>query len=113
MPTRDQILHALAQVNDPELGINIVDLGLVYAVDVEDSIVHVKMTLTTPGCPLTYYLTEMAEAAIRQALPDTEQVEIELVWEPPWDPSKMSDAAKRKLGWDATSGDGQRRQPRS
>jgi metal-sulfur cluster biosynthetic enzyme len=98
MPTRDQIIHALRQVNDPELGINIVDLGLVYDVVVKNSGVHIKMTLTTPGCPLTFYLTGMAEAAIRQTLPDVEKVEIELVWEPPWDPSRMSEAAKKRLG---------------
>lgn len=98
MPTRDQVINALRQVNDPELGINIVDLGLVYDVDIENSGVHVKMTLTTPGCPLTFYLVGMAEAAIRQALPDIEKVEIELVWEPPWDPSRMSEAAKIQLG---------------
>lgn len=98
MPTRDQVINALRQVNDPELGINIVDLGLVYDVDIENSGVHVKMTLTTPGCPLTFYLVGMAEAAIRQALPDIEKVETELVWEPPWDPSRMSEAAKIQLG---------------
>ena len=99
MPNRDQVINALRQVNDPELGINIVDLGLVYDVDIENSGVHVKMTLTTPGCPLTSYVVGMAEAAIRQAFPDLEKVELELVWEPPWDPSRMSEAAKIKLGF--------------
>jgi len=98
MPTRDQVINTLRQVNAPELGINIVDLGLVYDVDIENSNVHVKMTLTTPGCLLTFYLVGMAEAAIRQVLPDIEKVETELVWEPPWDPSRMSEAAKIQLG---------------
>lgn len=99
MPNQDQVINALRQVSDPELGINIVDLGLVYDIDIENSVVHVKMTLTTPACPLTFYLTGMAENAIRQALPDVEKVEIELIWEPPWEPSRMSEAAKKKLGW--------------
>ena len=98
MPNRDQVINVLRQVDDPELGINIVDLGLIYDVEIENSSVHVKMTLTTPGCPLTSYLVGIAEAAIRQALPDIEKVELELVWEPPWDPSRMSEAAKIKLG---------------
>jgi metal-sulfur cluster biosynthetic enzyme len=98
MPNRDQVINALRQVNDLELGINIVDLGLIYDVDIKNSCVHIKMTLTTPGCPLTSYVVGMAEAAIRQALPDIEKIELELVWEPPWDPSRMSEAAKIKLG---------------
>jgi metal-sulfur cluster biosynthetic enzyme len=99
MLSRDQIMQALRQVIDPELGINIVDLGLVYAVDIEDSRVHVRMTVTTPGCPMAFYLIRAAEAAVRDAVPDAENVEVELVWEPPWDPSRLSDAARAQLGW--------------
>lgn len=98
MITRKQIMEALGQVVDPELGVNIVDLGLVYSVDVQDGDVHVAMTLTTPGCPLMGNLLNMADAVIRQTVPAVTSVEIELVWDPPWDPSRMSEAARIKLG---------------
>ncbi|MGD8999781.1 MAG: iron-sulfur cluster assembly protein [Granulosicoccaceae bacterium] len=98
MITQNQIMEALSQVVDPELGVNIVDLGLVYGVEVQDGEVRVAMTLTTPGCPLMGPLLNMAEAAIRQAVPAVTSVKIEVVWDPPWDPSRMSEAAKRQLG---------------
>lgn len=99
MPTREQIMHVLRQVNDPELGVSIVDLGLVYDIEIKNADVYIKMTLTTPGCPLTSYLSAMVETAIRQALSDIKNVEIELVWDPPWDPSRMTEVARKKLGW--------------
>jgi metal-sulfur cluster biosynthetic enzyme len=95
--SHDQIIQALRQVNDPEVGINIVDLGLIYDIKVKNNRVHVTMTLTTPGCPLTTYLVGMTEDAIRASIPNVEKVEIELVWEPRWDPSRMSDAARSEL----------------
>ena len=98
MVTRKQIMEALSQVVDPEVGVNIVDLGLVYSVDVQDGDVRVAMTLTTPGCPLMGHLLNMADAVIRQTVPAVTSVEIELVWDPPWDPSRMSEAAKIQLG---------------
>ena len=98
MVTRDQVLEALRQVVDPELGINIVDLGLVYSVDVQDGDVRVTMTMTTPGCPLMADLLGMADAVIRQTVTELTSVEVELVWDPPWDPARMSEAAKIQLG---------------
>ena len=98
MVTRDQVLEALRQVVDPELRVNIVDLGLVYSIDVQDGEVHVAMTMTTPGCPLVGNLLGMADAVIRQTVPDVTSVEVELVWDPPWNPSRMSEAAKKQLG---------------
>lgn len=98
MITRDQIVEALRQVVDPELGINIVDLGLVYSVDVRDGDVRVTMTMTTPGCPLMGNLLGMADESIRQTVTGVTSVEVELVWNPPWDPSRMSEAAKIQLG---------------
>jgi metal-sulfur cluster biosynthetic enzyme len=83
-------------VIDPEIGINVVDLGLVYSVEVSGEQVRVAMTMTTHACPLHAYLTEAAEAAIRQVVPDT-QVVVDLVWDPPWSPAMMSDAAKQQL----------------
>ncbi len=99
MITQEQITEALRQVIDPELGINIVDLGLVYSVDVRDSRVHVALTMTTRACPLHTYLTEQSEASIRVMAPEVQSVEIEMVWDPPWNPAMMSDAAKQELGW--------------
>ncbi len=94
-----QITDALRQVIDPELGINIVDLGLVYHAEMEKGQVRVAMTLTTPGCPLAQRLTEMAEAAIWQHVPGVEAVEVQLVWTPPWNPAMMSATARERLGY--------------
>ncbi len=96
----EQVWHALRQVIDPELGINIVDLGLVYDVQMSDGNVRVALTLTTPACPLHTYLTSAAESAIWQDVSDVKSVDIQLVWNPPWNPMMMTDAAKRQLGWE-------------
>jgi metal-sulfur cluster biosynthetic enzyme len=97
--THEAVTDALRQVIDAEIGVNIVDLGLVYGVDIEDSGVHVAMTMTTQACPLHTYLTEQSEASIRTLVPEVQSVEIEMVWDPPWNPAMMSDAAKHQLGW--------------
>lgn len=94
-----QVWDALRTVNDPEIGINVVDLGLVYSVEVSDNRVHVAMTMTTQACPLHAYITEAAQTAIRRVAPAAEVVEVAMVWDPPWSPAMMSDAAKRQLGW--------------
>lgn len=99
--TIDSVRGALCRVLDPEVGINVVDLGLVYDVRVQDGRVGVTMTMTTPACPLGEALTEQAEAAIRQHVPGVTSVTIDLVWDPPWQASMMSDVAKKQLGWTA------------
>lgn len=96
----ERIEDALRTVIDPELGINIVDLGLVYSTDVDDGHVRIAMTMTTPACPLSGYLVESVEAACWQHLPDVESVDVDIVWAPPWHPAMMSPAAKRQLGWE-------------
>ncbi|MFZ0383131.1 MAG: metal-sulfur cluster assembly factor [Solirubrobacteraceae bacterium] len=89
----------LRTVIDPELGVNIVDLGLVYHIATEpQGLVAIEMTLTTPGCPLGGFLDDQIRARLAQ-LPQVTDLRIELVWEPPWDPAAMSDAAKEQLGW--------------
>lgn len=93
-----RILDALRQVVDPELGVNIVDLGLVYGTEVRDGQVRVKMTMTTPACPMEELLMEMVHAAILRELPDARTVEVDLVWDPPWKPDMMSASAKAQLG---------------
>ena len=97
--TEAEVLEALRKVVDPELGINIVDLGLVYSVGVDDKRAHVNMTMTTQTCPLHAYLAEAVESVLRQSFPDLEAVGVEMVWDPPWNPAMMSEAAKRQLGW--------------
>ena len=99
MDLEAQVLNALRQVIDPELGINIVDLGLVYSVDIERNQVQVAMTMTTPACPLSNILTSDAEAAIWQSVPEVESVEIRVVWEPPWNPNLISEQGGVALGW--------------
>ncbi len=99
MPTRDQIERALRAVVDPELGINVVDLGLVYGVDVEGARVRVRLGMTSPTCPLGEHLREQAARLIRERIPDVGDVEIVLVREPPWRPGLMTEIAKRMLGW--------------
>jgi metal-sulfur cluster biosynthetic enzyme len=95
---RDQVLDALRNVHDPELGINIVDLGLVYGVDIDGDTVHITYTLTTMGCPIG----PMIEAEIKQFLSGVEgveEVDAEMVLRPPWTPEMMSDEAKAALGF--------------
>ncbi|CBK43173.1 conserved protein of unknown function DUF59 [Nitrospira defluvii] len=93
-----RVLDALRQVVDPELGINIVDLGLVYDSDVRDGLVHVRMTMTTPACPMEELLMEMVHSAILRELPEARSVDVDLVWDPAWNPEMMSPAAKAQLG---------------
>jgi metal-sulfur cluster biosynthetic enzyme len=98
-PTSADILDVLREVLDPEIGMNIVDLGLVYEARVADGHVHVALTMTTPACPLGEAITEESKAAIRRRVPGVRSVDVELVWEPPWRPAMMSDAARKQLGW--------------
>jgi metal-sulfur cluster biosynthetic enzyme len=97
--TEENVLEALKDVIDPELAINIVDLGLIYNVEIEDKSVRVKMTLTSPGCPVGPMLQAMAEGAVRRTFPEVESAKAEIVWIPPWDPYTMaSEEAKDMLG---------------
>lgn len=92
------VLDALEDVIDPELAIDIVNLGMVYAITVENGDVTVEMTLTTPGCPLHGTITADVEYHVKK-LPEVTGVEVILVWSPPWSPYMMSDEAKRSLGF--------------
>jgi metal-sulfur cluster biosynthetic enzyme len=95
---RREVIDSLREVIDPELGINIVDLGLVSGVDVDDAGVHVRLTMTTPACPLGEQLVSDAEERLRASVP-AEAVDVQIVWDPPWDPARMTDAARDALGW--------------
>lgn len=102
-PSETDDVHALAlaalhEVLDPELGMNVVDLGLVYGLEVEAGRVNVRLTMTTPACPLGEQIVRDAEERIRACAGVTE-VHVELVWDPPWSPARMSASAKETLGW--------------
>ncbi len=92
------MIEALKQIYDPEIPVNIYDLGLIYGVDVdENGRVDVKMTLTAPGCPVAQTFPGQVEAAIRQ-VPGVTDAHVEVVWDPPWTKDRMSEAAKLQLG---------------
>ena len=96
MITKEQVYEALHECYDPEIPVNIVDLGLVYDVQVAEQKVDVKMTLTARGCGMGGYIASEAEQKLLE-LPGVEEAKVEVVWEPPWEMSKMSEAAKLKL----------------
>jgi metal-sulfur cluster biosynthetic enzyme len=98
MPTKQQVFDALRAVEDPELGMDIVELGLVYDVEVEGPKVKVIHTLTSMGCPVGPMIQENINE-IARAMPEVEDVEVELTWDPPWSPEKMSEDAKFILGF--------------
>lgn len=95
---QDRILEQLTKVIDPELRVDLVNLGLIYGISLEDKICTVKMTLTTMGCPISAVLEQLIQSALEQ-LPEIEKVKINLVWYPAWTPDKMSRAAKMALGY--------------
>lgn len=95
--TESAIREALRQVIDPELGINIVDLGLVYAIEIDGTRVRVRMTMTSPACSLGEYLKDLADSMIKWRVRGVEAVDIVLVWEPPWNPDLLSERAKQQL----------------
>jgi len=99
MPSEDEVREALRSVDDPEVGMSIVDLGLVYRIDVTAERVRVEMTMTTQACPMSDLITDNARRAVVALVPDGVRVDIELVWEPFWTPDMMSEAAKQTFGW--------------
>lgn len=97
--TEEVLLDALRNVVDPELFMNIVDLGLVYEVSMEDRVALVDMTLTSPGCPYGPYLVHQVQEAVK-GVDGVDEARVEVVWEPPWGPDKMSEEARLELGFD-------------
>ena len=98
MPTREEVIEALRIVEDPELGMDIVELGLLYDVAVDGSKVHVTYSLTSMGCPVGPMLEQQITETVAE-MPGVDDVESELTWDPPWTPEKMSDDAKFILGF--------------
>ncbi len=100
MPTKDEVITVLKKCYDPEIPINIYDLGLVYNIDINEpnGKVEVKMTLTAPGCPASAYMGADVKRKIEQ-LPGVKEANVAIVWEPPWTPEMMSETAKKQFGW--------------
>jgi metal-sulfur cluster biosynthetic enzyme len=99
MVTEERIYDALRTVMDPEAGMNIVDLGLVYGVTVDAASIRVRLTMTSAACPMGEDIVEEARRAITRAAPETADVDVQLVWDPPWQPSMMSEEARAFFGW--------------
>jgi metal-sulfur cluster biosynthetic enzyme len=97
MVTHEQVLESLKQVLDPELFVNVVDLGLIYRVDIQDKTVSLDMTMTSPACPAGPQLIAQSKKAI-ESLEDGTQANIQIVLTPPWTPDRMSEAARDQLG---------------
>lgn len=100
LPDPSILRSALTRVIDPEVGMNIVDLGLIYDIRVAAERIEVDLTMTTPSCPMSSLIADQVRDVIMAAgvTPGTE-VAVNLVWEPPWEPTMMSDTARRHFGW--------------
>ena len=96
--TKERVYEALKEVYDPEIPVSIVDLGLVYDVTIIDKWVGVKMTLTAPGCGMANFIANSARERVQQ-IPGVDEADVRIVWQPQWNPSMMSEEAKKKLGW--------------
>jgi len=96
---RDDVLRAIGTVVDPEMGLSVVDVGLVYGVRVEPSRAHVDITMTSAACPVAELIADEIRTAVGAALPDDRPVEVALCWDPPWTPERMSELARQAMGW--------------
>jgi metal-sulfur cluster biosynthetic enzyme len=99
-PQAQCIFDVLSQVIDPEVGENIVDLGLVYGIEMNQNIAKITLTLTSMACPMGEMLLEDIHETLTKKLPNELEFDINLVWEPPWNPDMISVEAKQRLGWD-------------
>ena len=99
MVDEKEVWETLKNCYDPEIPINIVDLGLVYDVNLDDDVVKIKMTLTAPGCPMSSFMIDDVRQKV-MAVDSVKDVFVDVVWDPPWNPSMMSQEAKTKLGFE-------------
>ncbi len=95
--TKEDVIETLKSVIDPEIGLNIVDLGLVYDVQISEEMILIIMTLTTPGCPMHGSIVDWVQRIVSMSFPN-KLIDVQLVWEPRWTPDKMSEEARRQLG---------------
>ncbi len=99
-PDVGQIRNILRKVIDPEVGKNIVALGLVYRIEVASDCLVIEMTMTSPACPMGEMILDDVHAALAKGLPAALKLDVRLVWEPPWSPSMMDEATKADFGWE-------------
>ncbi|MDR3086439.1 MAG: metal-sulfur cluster assembly factor [Azoarcus sp.] len=99
MLDEQKIRDALRVVIDPEIGANIIDLGLIYRIALSPEAVEIDMTTTSPACPMSGVLVEEVEEILADLLPSDIQINVRLVWEPPWTPERMSEATRARFGW--------------
>ena len=97
--TKEKVLEALSNVYDPEIPIDIVNLGLVYDVEIDGDVVNLKMTMTSPGCPSAREIILESQTLVSE-LDEVKEATVEVVWDPPWTPEKMSDEARASMGID-------------
>jgi metal-sulfur cluster biosynthetic enzyme len=97
MPDQALIYEKLKEIYDPEVGINIVDMGLIYSLDIADSKVAITMTLTSPGCPAGPQILSQVDSQVK-TVAGVEDVDINVVWSPPWSPDMLSEEARDQLG---------------
>ena len=99
MPTEEDVRTALRSVIDPEVGLNIVDLGLIYGVEILDNKLHIDLTMTTPACPMAEMILDNARQVLAALMPAGAEIELNLVWEPTWAPDRMGEYARKYFGW--------------
>ncbi len=95
-----RIYDALQTVIDPEIGENLIDLGLIYGIEVNNGVARVTFTMTSYACPMSEMVIEDIHDTVSKVLHGGEELELDLVWEPPWEPAMMNAQAKERLGWD-------------
>jgi metal-sulfur cluster biosynthetic enzyme len=97
-PREIAVREALQKVIDPEIGESIVDVGLIYGIELQDDAISIRMTMTSPACPMGEMILDEVHAELVHAFPEAE-IDIEMVWEPVWNPDMISPEAKARLGW--------------
>lgn len=101
LTTEEQrIYHALQSVIDPEIGENLIDLGLIYGIRIEDNIARITFTMTSYACPMSELVIEDIHETLRKTLADNIEIDLDLIWEPAWEPSMIVAEARKRLGWD-------------
>jgi len=100
MPDEDAVFAGLRSVIDPEVGMNIVDLGLVYDIRIMDGKLQIDITMTTLACPMSQMILDDARMALKTVVPNDAEVELNLVWEPPWNSAMMTQRAREHFGWE-------------
>ncbi|WP_048139117.1 MULTISPECIES: iron-sulfur cluster assembly protein [unclassified Methanosarcina] len=94
--TKEEVIEVLKSCYDPEIPINVIDLGLVYGIEVKEDRVQIRMTLTTPGCPMGDFIAEDVKRKV-EAIEGVKEVEVELVWDPPWTPDRISEDTMKRI----------------